>query len=79
MSEVTLTLVFLIYIFIGISFVIKIIDENLFYNYPKNTRFLVIFLCILFLPILVFMILFLHIVDYINEVLKWLSKHGEDL
>lgn len=79
MSEVTLTLVFLIYIFIGISFVIKIIDENLFYNYPKNTRFLVIFLCILFLPILVFMILFLHIVDYINEVLKWLSKHREDL
>lgn len=79
MSEVTLTLVFLIYIFIGISFVIKIIDENLFYTYPKNTRFLVIFLCILFLPILVFMILFLHIIDYINEVLKWLSKHREDL
>lgn len=74
MSEVTLTLVFLIYIFIGISFVIKIIDENLFYTYPKNTRFLVIFLCILFLPILVFMILFLHIIDYINEVLKWLNK-----
>lgn len=79
MSEVTLTLVFLIYIFIGISFVIKIIDENLIYTCPKNTRFLVIFLCILFLPILVFMILFLHIIDYINEVLKWLSKHREDL
>ena len=79
MSEVTLTLVFLIYIFIGISFVIKIIDENLFYTYPKNTRFLVIFLCILFLPILVFVMLLLHIIDYMKEVLKWLNKHKEDL
>lgn len=74
MSEVTLTLVFLIYIFIGISFVIKIIDENLIYTCPSNKRFLVRFLCVMFLPSLIVMLSILYIIEYIDEVLKWLNK-----
>lgn len=74
MSEVTLTLVFLIYVFIGVGFVIKVIDENLIYTCPSNKRFLVRFLCVMFLPSLIVMLSILHIIDYINEVLKWLSK-----
>jgi len=75
MLEIFLMIVSVIYIFLGVGLAVDVVENDLFAKcHSKNKKIVIILLCLLFLPLILFGKIITLSMTSMDKMLAWFKK-----